>query len=347
MVATAGDRPDGHGDMTCAVHPLAARDLRCARARHRRRRPVAGGLLALRRRAPRGAHVRRAAEFPRTVVRCDRHPARRHAAGRLSLDRRRQDLAHDDTARLEGALGRLHAGIDDRLPRSAPGAWQPRLRPHRRTQALALPRRQRARALVASQRQALRSRPGTYWRLYVTPTPRVPGTRGPRSTARLGALDRSRACEGGADVVYAAAGAGRRSVDAGVSWSRLPVAANAQSVATTPALAARVVALPELSWSDDYGRPTRAARARRSSPRSAQRPHLVRGCSDGSCSSPPTAAAAGRRASAGPAWQRASRHAAREPPAVEHGGCGCHTSRVCAHAVDQAEGRPRALGRRS
>ena len=58
------------------------------------------------------------------------------------------------------------------------------------------------------------------------------------------------------DVVYAAAGrAGLwRSVDAGVSWSRLPVAANAQSVATTPARWQHVVAaLPELSWSDDYG----------------------------------------------------------------------------------------------
>ena len=39
-----------------------------------------------------------------------------------------------------------------------------------------------------------------------------------------------------------------------MSWSRLPVQANAQSVATTPARWQHVVAaLPELSWSDDYG----------------------------------------------------------------------------------------------
>jgi photosystem II stability/assembly factor-like uncharacterized protein len=98
---------------------------------------------------------------------------------------------------------------------------------------------------------------GTYWHLYVTLDsartwfPR-PALALPHST-RVIAAARSK---GGPDVVYAAAGrAGLwRSIDAGVSWSRLPVAANAQSVATTPARWQRVVAaLPELSWSDDYG----------------------------------------------------------------------------------------------
>ncbi len=98
----------------------------------------------------------------------------------------------------------------------------------------------------------------------------------PRTT-RVIAAARSK---GGPDVVYAAAGkAGLwRSIDAGVSWSRLPVAGNAQSVATTPARWQRVVAaLPELAWSDDYGStwhrsgPARDARGCGS----AQRPHLV------------------------------------------------------------------------
>jgi photosystem II stability/assembly factor-like uncharacterized protein len=98
---------------------------------------------------------------------------------------------------------------------------------------------------------------GTYWHLYVTldsartwyprPALRMP------NTTRVIAAARSK---GGPDVVYAAAGkAGLwRSIDAGVSWSRLPLAGNAQSVATTPARWQRVVAaLPELAWSDDYG----------------------------------------------------------------------------------------------
>jgi photosystem II stability/assembly factor-like uncharacterized protein len=98
---------------------------------------------------------------------------------------------------------------------------------------------------------------GTYWHLYVTLDsartwyPR-PALQLPRS-ARAIAVARAK---GGPDVVYAATGrAGLwRSVDAGVSWSRLPVQANAQAVATTPARWQHVVAaLPELSWSDDYG----------------------------------------------------------------------------------------------
>ena len=100
---------------------------------------------------------------------------------------------------------------------------------------------------------------GTYWHLYVTLDsartwyPR-PALRMPRTT-RVIAAARSK---GGPDVVYAAAGrAGLwRSIDAGVSWARLPlpVTADARSVATTPARWQRVVAaLPELAWSDDYG----------------------------------------------------------------------------------------------
>jgi photosystem II stability/assembly factor-like uncharacterized protein len=98
---------------------------------------------------------------------------------------------------------------------------------------------------------------GTYWHLYVTLDsartwyPR-PALALPRS-ARAIAVARAK---GGPDVLYAATGrAGLwRSVDAGVSWARLPVRANAQSVATTPARWQHVVAaLPELSWSDDYG----------------------------------------------------------------------------------------------
>ena len=98
---------------------------------------------------------------------------------------------------------------------------------------------------------------GTYWHLYVTLDsartwyPR-PALELPRSTRGIAAAR----AKGGPDVLYAATGrAGLwRSVDAGVSWSRLPVRANAQSVATTPARWQRVVAaLPELSWSDDYG----------------------------------------------------------------------------------------------
>jgi hypothetical protein len=98
---------------------------------------------------------------------------------------------------------------------------------------------------------------GTYWRIYVTLDsartwyPR-PALELPVSTRAIAAA-RSK---GGPDVVYAAAGRTGlwRSIDGGVSWSRLPVAANAQSVATTPARWQHVVAaLPELSWSDDYG----------------------------------------------------------------------------------------------
>jgi photosystem II stability/assembly factor-like uncharacterized protein len=98
---------------------------------------------------------------------------------------------------------------------------------------------------------------GTYWHLYVTldsarswyPRPALDLPRSARAIAVARAKGRP-------DVLYAATGrAGLwRSVDAGVSWSRLPVRANAQSVATTPARWQRVVAaLPELSWSDDYG----------------------------------------------------------------------------------------------
>jgi photosystem II stability/assembly factor-like uncharacterized protein len=98
---------------------------------------------------------------------------------------------------------------------------------------------------------------GTYWHLYVTLDsartwyPR-PALSLPRSAKAI-AVARAK---GGPDVIYAATGrAGLwRSVDAGVSWSRLPVQANAQAVATTPARWQHVVAaLPELSWSDDYG----------------------------------------------------------------------------------------------
>ena len=99
---------------------------------------------------------------------------------------------------------------------------------------------------------------GTYWHLYVTLDsartwyPR-PALALPRS-ARAIAVARAK---GGPDVLYAAAGRTGlwRSLDAGVSWSRLPVKApSAQSVATTPARWQHVVAaLPELSWSDDYG----------------------------------------------------------------------------------------------
>jgi photosystem II stability/assembly factor-like uncharacterized protein len=98
---------------------------------------------------------------------------------------------------------------------------------------------------------------GTYWHLYVTLDsartwyPR-PALALPRS-ARAIAVARAK---GSPDVLYAATGrAGLwRSVDAGVSWSRLPVRANAKSVATTPSRWQHVVAaLPELSWSDDYG----------------------------------------------------------------------------------------------
>ena len=98
---------------------------------------------------------------------------------------------------------------------------------------------------------------GTYWHLYVTldsartwyPRPAITL---PHATRAIAAA-RSK---GGPDVVYAAAGGAGlwRSIDAGVSWSRLPVKANALSVATTPARWQHVVAaLPDLSWSDDYG----------------------------------------------------------------------------------------------
>ena len=124
---------------------------------------------------------------------------------------------------------------------------------------------------------------GTYWRLYVTLD--SARTWYPRPALDLPVSARSIAAaraKGAPDVVYAAAGrAGLwRSVDAGVSWSRLPVAANAQSVATTPARWQHVVAaLPELSWSDDYGTTWHTQRPARDDRRlgSAQRPHLVRG----------------------------------------------------------------------
>jgi photosystem II stability/assembly factor-like uncharacterized protein len=99
---------------------------------------------------------------------------------------------------------------------------------------------------------------GTYWHLYVTLDsartwyPR-PALSLPRSSKAI-AVARTK---GAPDVLYAAAGRTGlwRSVDAGVSWSRLPVKApSAQSVATSPARWQHVVAaLPELSWSDDYG----------------------------------------------------------------------------------------------
>ena len=99
---------------------------------------------------------------------------------------------------------------------------------------------------------------GTYWHLYVTLDsartwyPR-PALSLPRSAKAI-AVARAK---GAPDVLYAAAGRTGlwRSLDAGVSWSRLPVKApSAQSVATSPARWQHVVAaLPELSWSDDYG----------------------------------------------------------------------------------------------
>ena len=98
---------------------------------------------------------------------------------------------------------------------------------------------------------------GTYWRLYVTldsartwyPRPRssCPSRRGrsPPPAPRAGPTSSTRprdAPGSGARSTAASAGRGSRS------------RRNAQSVATTPARWQHVVAaLPELSWSDDYG----------------------------------------------------------------------------------------------
>ena len=136
------------GSERCASASLARARPCCSRAA--RARPTSTG--PCRPRTGRRASSRSPSTPPGTLLLGT--PARR-----LPLERRRPDVAHDDPPRLGRALGRLHAGLDDRLARAAAAARQSLLRPRRPAQALALPRRQRARALVAARREALRARP--------------------------------------------------------------------------------------------------------------------------------------------------------------------------------------------
>ena len=205
-------------------------------------------------------------------------------------------------ARLGGALGGLHAGLDDRLPRAAAGARQPLLRPHRRAQALALPRRQRARALLAAERQALRARPRhvlaplrhARLRAYL-----VPAARARRCRISTRAIAAARA-KGGAGRRLRGCGP-RRALALGRRGRELVAPArrrqcavggdHAGALAARRRRAARAVVVGRLRRDVAHA----AVRARRSSPRiRATTASGTRSPRTESCSSPPTAAAAGR-----------------------------------------------------
>ena len=246
-------------------------------------RTRARGLRARGRSAPRGPDRRRPAELPRAVVRRHRHAARRHPARRLPLERRRAHLAHDAAA-TSGARSRRASRRPRRSSRAggccsaATSPTTTSTRPSaRRSTAAACSRSPGCPA--ASSTRSCAARTGTSTS---RSTRRARGIRGRpwRCRARR-ARSRSPAPRAAPTSLYAATGrAGLwRSVDAGVSWARLPVRANAQSVATTPGAlaarrrgAARAVLVGRLRRDVAPERPARHDRRLGS----AQRAHLVR-----------------------------------------------------------------------